>query len=302
MQDEAPAAIPRSQRVAAIRAWQQAEPTAGIRGLGAISNKLSSALTGTLKHAIPVSAIETALGTASDLALRTSARQAMCEQAGVRAIEDIRALPLEQSDALARRVKHRGMALAASSGAATGIGGAALIAADIPALLTVCLRTIHRTAMAYGYPLQGEAGRALAIGLFALATSNTAEEKQAAIAALSTTTPGAALPSLAQAAWREGVERLSERELTKQALAYSMHNLATQLGVNLAKRKAAAAVPVLGAVIGGSVNAWTVHDLARSTQFAFQAWRLGVWGDAGQALAIDADATELVLPSDTADN
>ena len=171
--------------------------------------------------------------------------------------------------------------MAAGSGAATGVGGAALIAADIPALLTVCLRTIHQTGMAYGYSLHGEAGRALAIGLFALATGNTAEEKQAAIHALRVTEPGAPLPSLAEAAWREGVERLSERELTKQALAYSLHNLARQLGVNLARRKAAAAVPVLGAVIGGSVNAWTVHDLARSTQFAFQAWRLGHWG--GQA-------------------
>lgn len=290
--------IPASQRIAAIRAWEAATPTAGIRGLGGVSNKLSGALTKTFKHAIPVSAIETALGTASDLALRSSARQALCEQAGVRAIEEICDLPMEQSDALARRVKTRGMALAASSGAATGVGGAALIAADIPALLTVCLRTIHQTAMAYGYSLHGEAGRALAIGLFALATSNTAAEKQAAIAALSQTTPGAPLPSLAEAAWREGVERLSERELTKQALAYSLHNLATQLGVNLAKRKAAAAVPVLGAVIGGSVNAWTVHDLARSTQFAFQAWRLGVWG--GQEQAVAAEAPAVALPDDSA--
>ena len=300
MSDNRPTVIPLSQRLAAIRAWQDAEPTAGIRGLGAVSNRLSSALTKTLKNAIPVNAIETALGTASDLALRTSARQAMCEQAGVQAIEDIRGLPLEHSDALARRVKRRGMALAASSGAATGVGGAALIAADIPALLTVCLRTIHQTAMAYGYPLHGEAGRALAIGLFALATSNTAEEKQAAIGALSQTMPGAALPSLAQAAWREGVERLSERELTKQALAYSLNNLATQLGVNLAKRKAAAAVPVLGAVIGGSVNAWTVHDLARSTQCAFQAWRLGEWGGGDQAPAIGDEQAGIALPHDKA--
>lgn len=302
MSQDTPTVIPQSQRLAAIRAWQDAEPTAGIRGLGVVSNKLSAALTKTLKNAIPVNAIETALGTASDLALRTSARQAMCEQAGVRSIEDIRNLPLEHSDALARRVKRRGMALAASSGAATGVGGAALIAADIPALLTVCLRTIHQTAMAYGYSLHGEAGRALAIGLFALATSNTAEEKQAAIGALSQTSPGAPLPSLAQAAWREGVERLSERELTKQALAYSLHNLATQLGVNLAKRKAAAAVPVLGAVIGGSVNAWTVHDLARSTQYAFQAWRLGVWGGVDRGAAIAADGTGIALPDGSADD
>lgn len=294
MSDLVDPVVPISQRLAAIRAWEAAPPTAGLRGRGGISNRLSSALTGTLKHAIPVAAIETALGTASDLALRSSARQGLCKRAGVAAIEDIRGLPLERSDALARHIKHRAMALAAGSGAATGVGGAALIAADIPALLTLCLRTIHQTGMAYGYSLHGEAGRALAIGLFALATGNTEEEKQAAIQALRATAPGAPLPSLAEAAWREGVERLSERELTKQALAYSVHNLARQLGVNLAKRKAAAAVPVLGAVIGGSVNAWTIHDLARSTQFAFQAWRLGHWG-AQAALPVDET---IALPAD----
>ena len=257
MSDLVDPVVPISQRLAAIRAWEAAPPTAGLRGRGGISNRLSSALTGTLKHAIPVAAIETALGTASDLALRSSARQGLCKRAGVAAIEDIRGLPLERSDALARHIKHRAMALAAGSGAATGVGGAALIAADIPALLTE-------------------------------------EEKQAAIQALRATAPGAPLPSLAEAAWREGVERLSERELTKQALAYSVHNLARQLGVNLAKRKAAAAVPVLGAVIGGSVNAWTIHDLARSTQFAFQAWRLGHWG-AQAALPVDET---IALPAD----
>ena len=130
MSDLVDPVVPISQRLAAIRAWEAAPPTAGLRGRGGISNRLSSALTGTLKHAIPVAAIETALGTASDLALRSSARQGLCKRAGVAAIEDIRGLPLERSDALARHIKHRAMALAAGSGAATGVGGAALIAAN----------------------------------------------------------------------------------------------------------------------------------------------------------------------------
>lgn len=279
-------------RLLEVTRWEAAPPSVGIRGLNLGSSRAARFFRG----AVPVSAIELALGSANTLATRTTASRRLLARAGVDAVEALRAQPLTQCDALAQRVQREAMAAAAATGATTGLGGATLMAVDIPTLLTLCLRTIHRTAISYGYALDGDAGRMLAIGLFALASANSAEEKQAAIRALSAIDPGALPADLSAAAWREGLERASEREVAKQAVTFSVINLSRQLGWNLARRKAAATIPLIGAVVGGSVNAWTAYDLARTTRLAMLAWRLDHWGSRAALAAPDTAAA--LAPAD----
>lgn len=278
-------------RLAAVQDWEQQPPSIGIRGLGQTSNRVARYFRG----AIPVSLIELALNSANDLAIRSASTATLLRRANADSLDTLRQAPLESCDALARRIQREAMAAAATMGATTGLGGAALMAVDIPALLTLCLRTIHRTGLSYGYSLDGESGRMIAIALFALASSNGLDDKQDVISTLAGSTPDAPTANLLEAAWREGFERASEREMTKQAVAFSMTNLGRQLGWNIARRKSAAAIPVLGAVVGGSVNAWTVYDLARTTRFAFHAWRLGHWGPQ-QALTAQQPAAALPAP------
>lgn len=279
-------------RLAAVQAWEQQPPSIGVRGLGQTSHRVARYFRG----AIPVSLIELALNSANDLAIRSAATATLLRKANVDSLDALRSAPLGHCDAQARRIQREAMAAAATMGATTGLGGAALMAVDIPALLTLCLRTIHRTALCYGYALEGESGRMMAIALFALASSNGMEDKRDVLTTLSTTTPEAPTANLLEAAWREGFERASEREMTKQAVAFSITNLGRQLGWNIAQRKSAAAIPVLGAVVGGSVNAWTVYDLARTTRFAFHAWRLGYWGPR-EALSDQRRTVALPAPS-----
>ena len=279
-----------ADRLAAVQAWEQQPPSIGIRGLGQTSHRVARYFRG----AIPVSLIELALNSANDLAIRSASTATLLRRAEVDSVDALRTAPLDHCDALARRIQREAMAAAATMGATTGLGGAALMAVDIPALLTLCLRTIHRTGLSYGYALEGESGRMMAIALFALASSNGMQDKQDVIATLSGTRPDAPTANLLEAAWREGFERASEREMTKQAVAFSIANLGRQLGWNIAQRKSAAAIPVLGAVIGGSVNAWTVYDLTRTTRYAFHAWRLGHWAPRP---ALEGHAPEPALPS-----
>ncbi|HKY52633.1 MAG TPA: EcsC family protein, partial [Candidatus Limnocylindria bacterium] len=128
------------------------------------------------------------------------------------------------------------------------------------------LRTIHRVALCYGEDLRDADRRRMAIGIFALASANSLEEKQVAVGALRDYHP----ERLDEAAWRDGVERAAERELAKEAAVFSLQNLAQRLGINLGKRKVAGVVPVLGAVIGGSVNAWYLWDVAQVSRYVFQ--------------------------------
>jgi hypothetical protein len=126
------------------------------------------------------------------------------------------------------------------------------------------MRTIHRTGLCYGEQPPAGAGRRLALGIFALVSANSAEEKALAVRALHA---GAALQD---AATRDGIERIAERELAKDATVYSLQNLARAIGLNLGKRKIAGSVPVVGAAVGAAVNAWYLSDVARAARYTFQ--------------------------------
>src|SRR3546814_14944069 len=104
------------------------------------------------------------------------------------------------------------------------------MAADIPTLLALALRTIHRTAYCYGEDWRAPERRGLAIGVFALAPANTLEEKQAGWEAWCDSA------DLFAEAWRDGVDRAAERPLAKGAWTLRIKSRADRIGFNMARR------------------------------------------------------------------
>jgi hypothetical protein len=68
------------------------------------------------------------------------------------------------------------------------------------------------------------------------------------------------------------VERTAERELAKEAMQIGLRRLSQQLARRLGWRLGAAALPLVGALIGGGVNAWFLRQTAIAAQRCFQ-WR-----------------------------
>ncbi len=245
-------------RRAEIERWLAAPPDWGTRVMsrpGQIAAKAAQRL-------VPVDALRASLRALDRTAGRFSHPRDILQWAGVERLDAIEHFELQRCDELARRVERRAMLLGGGGGAAFGIGGAAGMIADVPALLTVALRTIHRSAYCYGEDWQHEGG--LSIGVFALASANSLEEKQQAWEALRSGT------ALLDAAWRDGVERVAERELAKDAAQFSLKTLSGRIGLHLGSRKAAGMTPLIGAVIGGVVNAGYVRDIARVARYVLQ--------------------------------
>lgn len=251
-----------SSRLSDIRRWQAEPPPPVARWFGRAAGPASKAV----QTMIPTSALRAALDGLQGTAGRFHGQASLLKLAGVERIEDLRAASLQDCDALARRLRRRSSAMAGGSGALLGVAGAAGMVVDVPTLLVLAFRSIQRTGLCYGEVLVDEPGRRLALTIFALASANSEEEKRVALAALhhQDGVDGA------EAAWRDGVERAAERELAKEAAVLSLNNLAKQVGRHLGLRKAAGSLPVVGALVGGSVNAWYLWDLSTVASYCFQ--------------------------------
>lgn len=246
-----------SRQLKRLRKWQKQGPDWGTRILAkpaGVAGKL-------MQKVVPVSALKLALNTFNGVAERLSSEGALLKRAGVSSLPALRALALQDCDRLAKGEMRRAMGIGGAGGAAFGVFGAAGLVADVPTLLTLTMRTIHRIGLCYGE----DVGRDFAIGVFALASANTREEKSEAIAALRGDVEG-----LQHSAARDGLERVAERQLAKDAAVFSLNTLSQRIGVQLGKRKAVGVVPILGAVVGGAVNAWYLHDVAQVAQYVFQ--------------------------------
>lgn len=249
-------------QLAQLRRWQAEPPGPATRLFGKAAGPASKAV----QSMLPEAALRSALAGAQKAALKLTGEDSLLRKAGVKSFEELRGISLQTCDRLATEVQRRAMAMAGGAGAVFGVAGTAGLVADVPALLVLALRSIHRTGLCYGESGEGDEARArLGIGIFALASANTVEEKQAALAALRNVHA-----EQSTAAWRDGVERAAERELAKEAAVFGLNNLARSLGTNLGWRKAAGAMPVLGAVVGGSVNAWYLYDVTTVARYVFQ--------------------------------
>lgn len=246
-----------SRQLKRLRKWQQQGPDWGTRLLA----KPTGVAGKVVQKVVPMSALKAALNAFNGMAERLSGENSILRRAGVESLAAVRAQSMEQCDVLARGELRRAMGIGGAGGAAFGVFGAAGLVADVPTLLTLTMRTIHRIGLCYGEDIDRE----FAIGVFALVSANTREEKMEAIAALRRDVEG-----LQKAAARDGLERAAERQLAKDAAVFSLNTVAQRIGVQMGKRKAAGVVPVLGAVVGGAVNAWYLRDVAQVAQYIFQ--------------------------------
>ncbi|HVT36629.1 MAG TPA: EcsC family protein, partial [Nevskiaceae bacterium] len=220
------------QAAAALRAWAAEPPPLAARWTGRAAGPAGKAV----EAAVPGSLLRAVLKGLDRAADRFSGHAALLRAAGVDRAEALRdEASLETCDGLAARVQRRAMVLAGGTGAVLGIAGVAGLVADVPTLIAQALRAVRRIAFCYGEAVTPAELRRLSIGVFALASATSMEEKDAALAALRDGTL-----ALEHAGVRESMERAAQRELAKEAAVLSITNVARSVGRNLGWRRMAA--------------------------------------------------------------
>lgn len=123
----------------------------------------------------------------------------------------------------------------------------------------------NRIGVCYGYECKTKSDRDFILGIMAAAGANSVEEKLAAL-----TTLRMIEVTIARQTWRAMAEKAAQQQFGKETAIIGIRNLAKQIGVNVTKRKALAAIPAIGALVGGSVNGWYIKDVGWAARRAFQ--------------------------------
>jgi|GEM_PF-329909 len=175
---------------------------------------------------------------------------------GVKVIRDLRRVPLELLDKISGNSVMGGKLVAAMEGAGMGLGGFVLIAADIPALLTIIFRYIRQIAHTYGFATDSEEERVFILNLLGAGSTD-----QGAKTAFLHNLNRVAMSVAKNAAWKD---------LEKNAMVALIRKIAQAIGVRLTKRKLAQLIPVLGVLVGGGANYHYADDVLEAARFMYR--------------------------------
>jgi len=171
-------------------------------------------------------------------------------------LSDIERLPIAVVDKQVKHFKSKYVAVTSAQGVTTGVVGWAGIPADVVALITANLRAIGEYATYYGFDINNEGEQLFAMSLLAVATSNSAEERQAALDDTY--------------AMVKDPETLAFNKVNEEVMSRVLRQTATKVATNIVKTKAAQIIPAVGAVVAGSVNASYTASVCEA---AYQCYR-----------------------------
>lgn len=172
---------------------------------------------------------------------------------------------LKPMDEAAKHYWNWHIGYATGEGAATGAGGWALIAADIPALFGIAIRLIQEIAICYGYRIDTDEEREYILNILRTGSTADVKAKLEFVIALKEVEQ-----ILLKVAWKKMASDLAKKEINKRALLVALREFAKSLGIQLTKRKALQMVPVIGAAVGAAFNSTFVNDIGKAAYMSYR--------------------------------
>lgn len=250
-----------SEQLIEIRKWKAEEPSVLSQAFGVAM----SPVTWLLNKIIPVAAIRGALDFSSWAAEAIADTKDIVRDAKVSTIKDLRTLDLKISDELANSVHNWAIGIATAEGGATGATGPVGLIVDIPAIVTLALRTIQKVGACYGFEMTSKSDKEFVLSILSAASANDMQQKTLALMTLRSIEV-----MIMKQSWKSLAQQASTQAVGREAGILAVKSLAKQLGINLTKRKALQAIPIVGAAVGASVNAWYIKEVGWAARRSFQ--------------------------------
>ena len=158
---------------------------------------------------------------------------------------------------------HVGYAIA--EGGITGVGGLAGLAADIPALFAILVRELQEIATCYGFDVTVDREREYLLHVLQAGFAANVKVKMGFVVSLKEIEQ-----ILINVAWKKMAEDLASKQLTKHSMLAALRQFAKTLGYQLTKRKALQLVPIVGALVGASLNGALANDIGKAAYMSYR--------------------------------
>ena len=165
---------------AAVLDWKQKGPSVADKTVGFVFKPLSWLV----DKVVPQKAIEGALIAFDKIAEFLTDTADVVRDGSVANVDELQVKSLKLSDELANSVHNWALTFAGAEGAATGATGLPGLIVDVPALITMSLRVIHKIGVCYGFEVRNETDRNFVLGVLSAAGANTMKEKISALVLL----------------------------------------------------------------------------------------------------------------------
>lgn len=241
----------------AIKKWKSEEPSVVSQAVGYVFKPASWLI----EKIIPSKAIEGVLSGCNMMAEWFCDVNDIKRDAKVNFISELKTKDLELSDKLADKVHNWAVAAATGEGGVAGFWGLPGMIVDIPALITMGLRVIHKIGVCYGFESKSEDDKNFVLSILSTAGANTIKEKNTSVLLLRQISV-----KIAKESWKE----ITIQKVPLSVAIIAIKNLAKQLGINITKRKAGQAIPIIGTAVGAAMNAQFINDIAWAARRAFQ--------------------------------
>ncbi len=172
---------------------------------------------------------------------------------------------LQAADERAQHSLNWHIGYAATEGAGTGALGIAGLAADIPALFGLLVRQIQEIGCCYGYDPYEIDEREYLLHILRAGFASNVKLKMEFIVAMKQFEE-----ILVRMAWKKMAKELANKQITKGAMLAGLRQLAKALGIQLTKRKALQMIPIVGAVVGASLNGILANDIGRTAYMSYR--------------------------------
>lgn len=172
---------------------------------------------------------------------------------------------LEAADESAREFWTYHIGYAALEGGIAGAAGLAGLAADIPALFAILVRELQEIATCYGVDVTIDREHDYLLHVLRAGFATNVKAKMGFIVTLKEVEQ-----ILINVAWKKMAEDLASKQLTKHSLLAGIRQFAKTLGFQLTKRKALQLVPVIGAIVGASLNGTLANDIGKAAYISYR--------------------------------
>lgn len=183
----------------------------------------------------------------------------------VNSIQELACQDLMLLDGIARSYSISNKMIAALEGAGCGLGGLALIAADVPALFAIGFRSIQQIGAAYGFDMRNPDMLPVIMSAFHAGSGIPPAVKSSILADMSM-----AAAALAGKTVYGKIAGQTKTVLLVDMFKKYLNSIPSRLAENISKRKLGQAIPVIGAALGAGFNYWFMNNVATSARMIFR--------------------------------